>query len=151
MSVLKSQRSESKIAFVKEANEIYCETINFLSRLSARYSRLIAPDIAHLAFEVVQHVEMANDIYPSDETRRTQREQHLLAARGALSVLDIQLGNCYDIMMLNPQGCMSSAHDKPLTASEAKARIGRFAESLGLKIASERNQLTNLLKSDKRR
>ena len=39
MSVLKNKRTTSKAEFVNTANEIYTETINFLSRLSARYSR----------------------------------------------------------------------------------------------------------------
>ena len=42
MSVLKAHRSESKAEFVNTANQIYIQTINFLSRISARYSRLIA-------------------------------------------------------------------------------------------------------------
>ena len=49
MSVLKAHRSESKAEFVNTANKIYVETINFLSRLSARFSRLMANDVSHLA------------------------------------------------------------------------------------------------------
>ena len=53
MSVLKAHRSESKAEFVNTANKIYVETINFLSRLSARFSRLMANDVSHLASEVL--------------------------------------------------------------------------------------------------
>ena len=49
MSVLKAKRTTSKAEFVNTANQLYVETLNFLTRLSARYSRLIAEDIAHLA------------------------------------------------------------------------------------------------------
>ena len=42
MSVLKQKRTTSKAEFINTANQIYVETINFLTRLSARYSRLIA-------------------------------------------------------------------------------------------------------------
>ena len=38
MSVLKSKRTESKAEFVNTANQIYVEALNFLTRLSARYS-----------------------------------------------------------------------------------------------------------------
>ena len=54
MSVLKSKRKESTIEFVFNAYKIYILTIEFISRLSARYSRLMASDITHLAFEVLR-------------------------------------------------------------------------------------------------
>ena len=42
MSVLKKKRSLSKAEFINVAHEIYIETIDFLTKLSARYSRLMA-------------------------------------------------------------------------------------------------------------
>ena len=50
MSVLKSKRTESKAEYVNVANAIYIETINFLTRISARYSRLIAEPVAKLEY-----------------------------------------------------------------------------------------------------
>ena len=41
MSVLQMKRTTSKAEFVNTANQIYVETINFLTRISARYSRLL--------------------------------------------------------------------------------------------------------------
>lgn len=84
MSVLKSNRSESKAEFINTANEIYTRTITFLTRLSARYSRLLAADVARLASEVVDNAEKANSIFPSDAVRRELRERHLLEARASL-------------------------------------------------------------------
>ena len=57
MSVLKQKRTTSKAEFINTANQIYIETINFLTRLSARYSRLIAEPVAKLAGEVIDHAE----------------------------------------------------------------------------------------------
>ena len=50
MSVLQMKRTTSKAEFVNTANQIYVETINFLTRISARYSRLLRLEIsrAHL-------------------------------------------------------------------------------------------------------
>ena len=79
MSVLKSKRTESKAEYVNVANAIYIETINFLTRISARYSRLIAEPVAKLAGEVIDHAEKANSIYPSDDQRR-----HIFWKRGHL-------------------------------------------------------------------
>ena len=109
MSVLKAQRSVSKMEFVNCAGEIYDETINFLTRLSARYSRLIAEPIAKLAGEVEDHAEKANSIYPSDDQRRALRKAHLLEARASLMALDTRLSKCYRIMYLNPEGCFTTS------------------------------------------
>ena len=104
MSVLKSNRSESKAEFINTANEIYTRTITFLTRLSARYSRLLAADVARLASEVVDNAEKANSIFPSDSVRRELRERHLLEARASLMALDVKLSLCYQIMILNQIG-----------------------------------------------
>ena len=90
MSVLKSKRTESKAEYVNIANAIYIETINFLTRISARYSRLIAEPVAKLAGEVIDHAEKANSIYPSDDQRRQLRKAHLLEARASLMALGVE-------------------------------------------------------------
>lgn len=67
MSVLKARRTTSKAEYVNTANQIYVETLNFLTRMSARYSRLLAEPVAKLAGEVVDHAEKA--IVFSHQTR----------------------------------------------------------------------------------
>lgn len=65
MSVLKAHRTESKAEFINVADKIYVETVNFLSRLSARYSRIFVPNVSALASEVLDNSEKANSIFPS--------------------------------------------------------------------------------------
>ena len=60
MSVLKIHRSESKAEYINTANEIFAETMQFLTRLSARYSRLLSPDVMRLASEVLDNAEKAS-------------------------------------------------------------------------------------------
>lgn len=151
MSVLKNRRSESKAEFINTANEIYVETMQFLTRLSARYSRLLADNIMQLASEVLDHAEKANSIFPSDEVRKKLRESHLLEARASLMALDVKLGHCYQILALNPQGCFATASGKDVPAYEATKKLEHMAESLGEKIDRENTLLTNVLKSDKAR
>ena len=74
MSVLKQKRTTSKAEFINTANQIYVETLNFLTRLSARYSRLIAEPVAKLAGEIIDHAEKANSIFPSDNQRIEMRK-----------------------------------------------------------------------------
>ena len=151
MSVLKAHRSESKAEFVNTANQIYIQTINFLSHISARYSRLIAPDVASLASEVIDNTEKANNIYPSDEIRKELREKHLIEARASLSALDIHLAQCYEIMLTNPEGCFTKSNGASIEASDAKRRLENMAQNLGESINIEDKLLTNVLKSDKQR
>lgn len=151
MSVLKAHRSESKAEFVNTANKIYVETINFLSRLSARFSRLMANDVSHLASEVLVNAEKANSIFPSDHTRKELRKQHLLESRAVLMALDVELSHCYDIMMLNPEGCFTTSNGNPVKPARAKEILENMAQSLGELIDSENGLLTNTLKSDKDR
>lgn len=99
MSVLKAKRTVSKAEFVNTANQIYVETLNFLTRMSARYARLLAEPVAKLAGEVVDHCEKANSIFPSDEQRINLRKAHLLEARASLKALDVRLTHCYTVMM----------------------------------------------------
>lgn len=151
MSVLKAHRSESKAEFVNTANKIYIQTINFLSRLSSRYSRLVADSVSRLAAEVLDHAEKANSIYPSDETRKELRKQHLLEARASLMALDVHLAHCYELMMTNPSGCFTTGNGNLVSSSDARKKLERMAQNLGELIDAENGLLTSVLRSDKGR
>lgn len=151
MSVLQARRNESKAEYINTANKLYVATINFLSRLSARYSRLMAETVSKLASEVVINCEKANNIFPSDETRKQLRERHLLEARASLMALDLQLYHVYSIMITNPEGCFTTASGSPVSPSEASKKLDRMAQTVGELIDAENALLTNLLKSDKKR
>lgn len=151
MSVLKAHRSESKAEFVNTANKIYLQTIHFLSRLSSRYSRLMATQVANLATEVLDHAEKANSIYPSDATRKELRKTHLLESRASLMALDVHLAHCYELMMTNPAGCFTTSSGKTVNSSDAKRKLEHMSQELGELIDQENSLLTNVLKSDKSR
>ena len=155
MSVLKSKRTESKAEYVNVANAIYIETINFLTRISARYSRLIAEPVAKLAGEVIDHAEKANSIYPSDDQRRQMvvddvhhaglRKAHLLEARASLMALDVRLTHCYLIMTQNPQGCFTTPSGKSVDAKKATERLDKMAQKLGELIDKENDLLQGMI------
>lgn len=147
MSVLKSKRTTSKAEFVNTANKIYVETLNFLTRISARYSRLLAEPVAKLAGEVVDHAEKANSIFPSDAQRIELRKAHLLEARASLKALDVRLTHCYLVMMQNPEGCFTTTKGKSVPSKEATEKLDRMAASLGELIDSEDELLKGSLKS----
>ncbi len=144
MSVLKVRRGTSKAEFVNTANKIYTETLWFLSRLSARYSRLLAQDTIHLAHEIIANAEMANTMQPVDQVRFDLRQKYLLEARASLGALDVQMAHIYDLLMLNPEGAFDNK-DK----SGAIKKLDRMAENLGCLIDDEGKLLSGVLKYDK--
>lgn len=151
MSVLKCRRGESKAQFIQTAREICWDVMWFVTRLSARYARYISENVIRLAREVREQCMKANSIYPSDVQRVELRAAHILEARAALAALDDELGDIYEFLMHNPQGCFTTASGKVLSASTAKEKIDKRAQALGEKIDHEERMLTALLKSDKTR
>lgn len=147
MSVLKQRRTVSKAEFVNVANQIYVETLAFLTRLSARYSRLVAPQTAQLAGEVKDRSEKANSIFPSNPQRIDLRVAHLLEARASLMALDSRLADCYLMMNQNPEGCFTTAKGKAVPASEAAEKLEKMADSLGDLIDRENELLKGQIKS----
>lgn len=151
MSVLKEKRSVSKAEYVNTANRIYVETLAFLTRLSARYARLIAEPVAKLAGEVMDETEKANKIYPSDDQRKALRKGHLLEALASLSALDVRMTHCYAILTQNPEGCFTTAKGRTLKAAEATERLDKMAQSLGELIDQEQGLIRTVLDSDRKR
>ena len=147
MSVLKQKRTTSKAEFINTAAQIYVETLNFLSRLSARYSRLVAEPVAKLAGEVLDHAEKANSIFPSDAQRVELRKAHLLEARASLMALDVRLTHCYLIMNENPEGCFTTAKGKSVGSKDAMEKLDKMAQSLGELIDKENELLKGQIKS----
>lgn len=147
MSVLAQKRTVSKAEFVNTANQIYIETLNFLTRLSARYSRLVAEPVAKLAGEVIDHSEKANSIFPSDAQRVELRKAHLLEARASLMALDVRLTLCYQIMNQNPEGCFTTSKGSAVGSTDAMKKLDKMAQSLGELIDRENELLKGQIKS----
>lgn len=151
MSVLTSKRTVSKAQYVNKANEIYVETIRFLTRLSSRYSRLIAEPVAKLAGDLLDECEKANSIYPKGEQKKQLRFVHLTEAKACLRALDVRLAHCYEIMTKNPQGCFSTSEGSTHDSTTAMERLDRMADRLGCLLDDEENLLKAIMSSDANR
>ena len=151
MSVLKSKRKESKAEFVNVADQIFSEVLAFMARLSNRYQRLLAQDTMRLASNVLDHAEMAQNIYIHDEQTYTLRRAHLLECRASLMALDVHMTHIWQAMMKNPQGCFTNTKGQTKSPSEATEILDKMAISLGEKIDKEKGMLTKLMQSDKER
>ncbi|MEG2420637.1 MAG: hypothetical protein RSB55_03735 [Oscillospiraceae bacterium] len=163
MSVLKQKRTVSKAEYLNTANEIFVQTLSFLTRMSTRYARLLAEPVAALAGEVMDLTEKANSIYPSDPERKALRKAHLLEARASLMALDVRLTHCYIILSQNTQGCFSDCKGqaapkgpagkktKGISAEEAVLRLDKMAQKLGELIDQENELIGKVIESDKKR
>ena len=124
---------------------------DFLTRLSARYSRLIAEGAAQLAGEVMDHTEKANKIYPSDEQRKAQRKAHLLEALASLCAGRAP-DPCLSGYVPEPARVLFTAPSgKTVPPKEAMDKLDRMAQSLGELIDREDTLLRNILESDRKR
>ena len=147
MSVLKSKRTESKAEFVNTANQIYVETLNFLTRLSARYSRLVAEQVAKLAGKIVDYAEKANSIYPSDPQRVELRKAHLIEARASLMALDVRLTHVYLVLNQNPAGAFTNSKGESVGSKDATEKLDKMAQHLGELIDKENDLLKGSIKN----
>lgn len=149
MSVLKQKRTTSKAEFINVAYQIHVETLNFLTRLSARYARMLQEPVAKLSGEVLDHAEKANSIFPSpsDPQRISLRKAHLLEARASLMALDVRLALCYDVMSQNPEGAFTTSKGKSVSASDATVKLDKMAQSLGELIDRENELLKGAVKA----
>lgn len=149
MSVLKTKRKESKAEFVNVANQIFVETVNFVSRLSARYSRILTKGAIQIASNLMTNVMAANTMQPTDEVRYNERKAYLLRARGAVAALDYHLAQVYEVLMMNPEGAFSTSKGSVVPLNKAVERLDNMSQSLGEKIDEEDRLLSGVLKSDR--
>ena len=131
------------------ANEIYTETVAFLTRLSARYARLLAEPVAPGR---------------GDHRPDGKGEQHFSKGRAepgpaekapaggpaALMALDVRLGHCYTILAMNPQGCFTKTDGRSIPAAEATKKLDDMAQNLGEKIDRENELIKAVLESDRK-
>ena len=101
----------------------------------------MAEPIAKLAGEVQDNAEKANSIFPSNDQRKQMREAYLLKARASLMALDRRLGDVYEILSKNPQGCFTNSKGDTLPASEATQKLDKRAQRLGELIDRENELL----------
>lgn len=152
MSVLKANRGISSMEFVKVADTINHEVLLFLTRLSARYDRLLSAKTIALADDLADFAMMANDVgQASDQVKYDLRENYLLQAKAANAALDRRLRRVYEILMLNPQGCFTRSNGKTVTSKRAIELLDKMAEDLGNLIDREDALLDGVLASDLKR
>ncbi len=147
MSVLKPKRNISHTEYIQISREILKCSIQFVSRLSARYSRLLASSVSNLACELVSCCVKADNSFPSNYESAKMRELYIIKATGALKSLDVMLVAVYDILMLNPEGAFSKKGGDSIPKREAIEKLDRMCENIGGLINKELDILGGIRRS----
>jgi len=147
MSVLKPKRNESTIEYVKLANDLFSWTVNFASRLSARYSRLLSDRTISLASDVLECCIKAHNAYPSCYEYAKMREFYFIKALGSLEALDVMFAHIYEILRLNPQGAFSKSNGKSIPENEAVEKLDKMCVTIGEIFNKEKAVLLKIKKS----
>lgn len=149
MSVLKNKRKENHVEYIGVAYTIFVNTSEFITKLSARYSRIISGNATDVAFSLIRNVESANATYPCDEISAKLREEYLLKARADLRSLDVLLSFVYEILMKNPAGAFKSSTNKDVDSKTATKKLDNMAQELGELIDKECAMLNALIKKER--
>lgn len=152
MSVLVNMRTESKVEFIKVANELAMESIDLVSRLSARYGRIFTEKVSEIALDLVVQTTKANTIRATDKQKFALRAECLYKARQDLDALEVLLIMVYEILQKNPKAAFNKR--KPDTTNYdsewAIKKLNQIVGSIGLKIDKEEALLKGVLESDKK-
>lgn len=151
MSRLAKDRSVSRAEFVRLAGEIFHGTLDFCTKLSARYQRLLAADTIHLARQVRINCIKAQETYPNTEVKRAKREAYLTEAWANLHALDDGLEVIYELLSRNPEGAFQTAGGKAVAGKKAAEKLDAMAQRTGEAISREYELLKAVINSDKKR
>lgn len=128
------------------ADELFSWSITFVSRLSARYSRLLANRIMDASSELLEYCIKAQEVYPGNYNYAKMREFYLTKAYGALCILDVMLRHTYDVLMLNPQGAFSKTNGNSVPETEALEKLDKMCANIGNLINKEKGLLIGIKK-----
>ncbi len=103
MSVLKSKRGESEIAFLDVARKLEVYTLEQCLRLPKRLTFFLSTEIMRWASEVYNNVKAANSIYVTNQHEAQIRRDYFNEANCALQILAGKVGLLYDMLSKNPE------------------------------------------------
>lgn len=102
MSVIRSQRSDSKMEFIHTARELQIYSIKKCSNFPKRYTFYISQPIANSATRIHEYVKMANSVYPTNAHEAQIRRDYLIRANAELNSLVSQIEVAQELFGLDP-------------------------------------------------
>ena len=125
------------------------EVLYLVTRLSARYGRVLAEPTMTVCARIYDCCCVGNSFYPSDEERLRKRKDFFIEARGLLDALDTRIALIYDVLRDNPQGAFTNCDGKTLPPAEASRKINKKVERIGRIIIKEKELLSKRIKNDR--
>ena len=99
MSVVKSQRSQSQLEFLRTARSLQVYTIQkCVNTIPKRYTFYIGNGLAESAAAVYQNVKKGNSIYPLNQHEVQVRRDYFLRAYAELQSLVSQIEVAYELL-----------------------------------------------------
>lgn len=99
MSVDKSKRNTTAVAFADEAKRLAVDVVGFAKTLPGRDQSHIGLPLSHAATEMLRHVFVAKRIYVTDKGSLSRRRGHLNEALGDLDLVETLLEMAHDVLM----------------------------------------------------
>ena len=103
MSVLKSKRGESDVAFLDTARRLEAYTLEQCLKIPKRLTFFLSTEIMKWATAVYNNVKAANSIYVTNQHEAQIRRDYFNEANNALQILDGKIGLLYDTLSKNPE------------------------------------------------
>lgn len=103
MSVLKSKRGESDVAFLDVARRLEAYTLEQCLKLPKRLTFFLSTEIMKWASAVYNNVKAANSIYVTNQHEAQIRRDYFNEANNALQILDGKISLLYETLSKNPE------------------------------------------------
>lgn len=100
MSVVKSRRGESDMAFIYTARELQLYSIRKCVNFPKRYTFYVSQPIADTATRIHRLVKMANSVYPTNAHEVQIRRDYLIRANAELNSLISQIEVAHELFGL---------------------------------------------------
>lgn len=102
MSVVKSERGESEMEFIRTARELQIYTVRKCVGFPKRYTFYTSEHIASLAEDIHNRVKIANSIYPTNAHEAQLRRDQFILAKAELNSLISQVEVAHELFGLEP-------------------------------------------------
>ncbi len=147
MSVLKSQRGESDVAFLDVARRLEVHTLEQCLKLPKRLTFFLSTEIMRWGSDVYNNVKAANSIYATNQHEAQMRRDHFTEANNALQILDGKIGLLYEMLIMNPEHFGANPRDQ----TNGKRRLENAVKAWAALINEEAALISKIKKSDKAR
>ncbi len=147
MSVLKSKRGESDVAFLDVARRLEAYTLAQCLKLPKRLTFFLSTEVMRWGSEVYNNVKAANSIYPTNQHEAQMRRDHFTEANNALQILDGKISLLYDTLTQNPEHFGRDDKDQ----ENGKRKLANAVRAWTALINEEAALISKIKKSDKAR